>query len=359
VLLCSLGLGCGDADLGELPPVEGAGGSGVGSTSTGFVDTDPAVCGDEEHPVSQQNPTVYFVLDRSGSMDEPVGGGQTRWTRVRGAVFDMVDALGALVRVGAAVYPNKTADEQSPCLAGDEVYAPKLNPGSAFTNTLGAIKPFGGTPTSSTLEAVRARLADIPSPKAVILATDGAPNCNPNTSCGIEQCLPNVVGGCPIAPASCCAPPEGLPENCIDGAASLDAVAGLASDGVPVYVVGIPGTTQFATLLNQWALAGGTPQSTGDTLYFKVDALDELAGVFKSIAGSLVSCRFDLGAPPEGPGLTNLYFDGAVVFQDAENGWIWVDGDTIEVVGDACAELKNGGVSKVQIVSGCPTQTPE
>ena len=78
VLAWSLGMGCGNADLGELPPVDGAGGGGTGSSSTGFVDTDPAVCGDEEHPVSQQNPTVYFVLDRSGSMDEPVGGGQTR-----------------------------------------------------------------------------------------------------------------------------------------------------------------------------------------------------------------------------------------------------------------------------------------
>jgi hypothetical protein len=338
---------------------EGTGGSDADSanatTTTGFSSDGADICGNEYHDALSKYPLIYFVLDRSGSMSD-LEDGVTRYEKVRLATLELVDSLGALVRVGLTLYPSPNAGLGSECLAGEEVYSPKVNPGSQFENALD-VEPIGGTPTAATLQAVRPHLSNQPAPKVVILATDGAPNCNSALTCGADSCIVNIAGQCPIA--NCCEPPEGVVENCLDYAATLDAIDALVAEGTNVYVVGIPGSELFGTALNGMALHGNVPLTNADQYYYKVDDLDGLAEVFKGIARELVSCTFDLTDPPEEQGLTNVYFDGNVVYLDPENGWTWVDGDTVELVGAACESLKDGQVEQVQIVSGCPTETPK
>ena len=337
------GTGGGDAD------------ATVATTTTGFSSDGANICGNEYHDALSKYPLIYFVLDRSGSMSD-LEGGATRYEKVRLATLELVDSLGALVRVGLTLYPSVDAGVGSECLAGEEVYSPKVNPGSSFEKALD-VSPHGGTPTAATLQGVRPHLQGQPDPKVVILATDGGPNCNSAISCGPESCIVNIAGQCPIA--NCCAPPEGVVENCLDYSATLEAIDGLVAEGTKVYVVGIPGSELFGMVLNAMALHGGAPLTNAPQYYYKVDDLDGLADVFKGIARELVTCSFDLTDPPTEQGLTNVYFDGEVVFLDPENGWTWVDGDTIELVGAACESLKDGQVKQVQIVSGCPTETPK
>lgn len=346
----------------HLPQGTGGEGSGAGgSSSNGFVSDGAAICGNDVHQPVTHPPLIFFVLDRSGSMSEAATpGGDSRWSYVVDAAVSMVDQLGSLVRTGAAVFPHPLAEEGQECLGGGLVFDPKVGAGpTSFRNAID-IDPFGGTPTAATLEAILSTVLAEDGPRAVILATDGAPNCNPDASCDADECMVNVLGQCPADIENCCDPAVGgIRENCIDRVASVLAVQALANAGVDVYVVGIPGTEQFAAILNQLAVVGGAPREGEDEYYYRVDDVDTLSDVFREIGAALVSCSFDLSDPPDAPGKTNVYFDAQVVLQDAENGWVWVDEDTIQLVGAACDELKTGSVAEVQIVSGCPTETPK
>jgi hypothetical protein len=338
----------------------GSGGSGASSvsTSTGFEEPESPICGDEVHQAVSDAPLLYFVLDASGSMSVQAGGGKSRFLRVREGARDVTDRLGSLVRVGAAVYPLE-ASEAEPCASGDEVLGPRAGGSTAATKLFDAteVDTFGGTPTAAALASVRARLGAVPGQRVVLLATDGGPNCNFDSACTPEQCIPNIEGSCPADVENCCVDP-GTPGNCLDRAATLKAVSDLAADGITVYVIGIPGSELYGTLLDQMAIIGGGAQQDAPTRYYRIDDLGSLGDIFAEIGAALVSCTFDLADPPEGLGLTNVYFDESVVLQDDANGWIWVDGDTIELVGAACEELRSGTVSSVQIVSGCPTEVP-
>jgi hypothetical protein len=334
------------------------GGSSSSSTSTGFDEPESPICGDEVHQAVGNAPLLYFVLDASGSMSAQAGGGKSRFLRVREGARDVTSRLGSLVRVGAAVYPLE-ASESEPCGSSDEVLEPRPGGNTAATKLFAAtdVATFGGTPTAAALASVRARLGSVAGQRVVLLATDGGPNCNFDTSCTADQCIPNIEGSCPSDVENCCVDP-GTPGNCLDRAATLKAVSELAADGITVYVIGIPGSELYGTLLDQMAIVGGGAQQDAATRYYRIDDLGSLGDIFAEIGAALVSCTFDLADPPEGLGLTNVYFDEVVVLQDAANGWVWVDGDTIELVGAACEQLRSGSVSRVQIVSGCPTEVP-
>jgi hypothetical protein len=334
----------------------GASSATVGATTGGFVSDGAHLCGNELHDALTEHPLIYLVIDRSGSMlalDE----GETRYEKVRLATLELVDSLGALVRVGLTVFPAPEADQGNECLPGKEVFAPEVNPGAGFEDAIDQ-DPFGGTPIAATLQALRPKLMAEAQPRVILLATDGGPNCNAGASCGPSECIINIEGECPPN-ENCCEPPEGLVENCLDRQPTVDAIIALENEGTPVYVIGIPGSELFSVVLDQMALYGGVPLENQPQYYYRVDDLDQLGQTFKDIARELVSCTFDLADPPATQGLTNVYLDDQVVPLDPENGWVWVDEDTVELVGAACEALKDGQIESVQIVSGCPTETPQ
>ncbi|MEO7328786.1 MAG: hypothetical protein ABI193_09430, partial [Minicystis sp.] len=123
--------------------------------------------------------------------------------------------------------------------------------------------------------------------------------------------------------------------------------------------------------------------------YYKVDDFDDLGAVLGSIAGAAIPCEFtiqpsraddylggrnydfdplkpfDAGSDGGIADLTNVYFDQEVIPSDPVDGWSWKvlpsDGAlaVIALHGAACAELRTGQISQVQIVSGCPTNVPK
>jgi hypothetical protein len=297
-------------------------------------------------------------------MGDLAQGGFTKYELVEQGAVQMIENLGPLINVGAAIFPDG-ASAVDPCHAGAEVFpispgdpiSPATGPTTAGFIVATSVTPYGGTPTAATLTALEPELVKVPGRTVVILATDGGPNCDAAISCAADQCIANVEGTCSPAGENCCAMggTEG-PLDCIDETASVAAIGALFSAGIPVFVIGVPGSELYASVLDAMAVAGGVPQP-GDPAYFDVTDLYGLSQLFETIASSYVSCDFTLADPPSSEGDTNVYFDGTVVPEGPVNGWIWVSPSEIELVGDACNELKGGMVMEVQIVSGCPTQT--
>jgi hypothetical protein len=326
------------------------------------------LCGNQLHEIISDTPALYFVFDRSGSMAAQTPQG-TAYDVVRDAAVDLVRRLGALVSVGAAVFPDAETDIEA-CNPGKQVMevtkGTPSNPDTGIdgytTKTFAQLTkgdPFGGTSTSATLHGLVDNLAAIESQALVLLLTDGAPNCNPDASCDAAQCMTNIDGLCPEDAGNCCAP-NGIdgPAQCVDEPATVAAIEEIGALGIPVYVIGIPGTELFADVLDAMAIAGGAPQP-GPPFYYRVDDLTALGDVFGSIASLAISCEFELDAQPPEEGMTNVYLDKDVLPYDPDNGWSWGSPTTVVLHGEACALLKGGQVMQVQIVSGCPTEAPK
>lgn len=335
----------------------------------------PPTCGGESIPALTNPPILYFVLDRSGSMGEAIEGTSlTKYAAAQTAVGEVLESIGHRVRYGAVVYPA-TAEDSS-CQAGRQVFPPTLGdaPSSvpagargpvlrAFLNRIGAFQPGGATPTAATLESVLPSIAGAADRIAVVLVTDGAPNCNGDLGCPSSTCIPDIEGanflGWPCGTAqSCCDPAvlgPGAGGNCIDGEATLAAVQRLAEAGIDTYVVGMPGSEAYANLLDRLAEAGGRARPTLPAYYAVSDAAALGDALLEIGTGLAIQCEIELESTPPDPELVNLYFDGEVVALDPENGWDFGSPSALSVRGEACEMLRSGSIREVQIVYGCRT----
>lgn len=362
----------------ERPPVSdgtyisssgGGGGGGGGPFRDAGIPKLPG-CGAQDNggycdcvdtPLFADPPNIYFVLDRSGSMAE-----NNKWDQVRQVVAQILRGLGPRANFGATVFPGF---EQSSCALPKEILpiSPGDRPGDGDGPTTRALlratsgTPYGGTPTAQALRSVLPILRNAAGKTFVILATDGGPNCNSAASCGFDQCMPNIenTDGCSsLGPRNCCEPPQGFREACLDAPATSSAVAALKAAGIPVYVVGLPGTSQYGALLDDLAISGGTALAASPK-YYKVDLQSTaLLTALKKIAAKIVAtCEFKLKEAPADPSKVNVYLDEVVLPADPVNGWK-IEAGTVTLLGSSCSKVLNGDVLDVRIIAGCPTVEP-
>jgi hypothetical protein len=143
-LLAAFVIGCGSSSDGTRPTVRGANpgtnnaatntGSGGSSTDTFGNSAVPmggagnpasmmppvtmmpasTTCAQGDANTSPVTPTVWLVLDGSGSMNEDFGGnGQSRWEALRAALMDpggVVETLQHSVRFGMVLYSGNQDD---------------------------------------------------------------------------------------------------------------------------------------------------------------------------------------------------------------------------------------------------------
>jgi len=269
------------------------------------------------------------------------------------------------------VFPSSLPSSNDGCGPGIEVFPPRRGDAPAghagptaatFATALARISAAGGTPTAATLQALAPRLRSLPGTTYVILATDGAPNCDPTASCGADQCQPNIESspGCEPSGPSCCDPSFSTAYNgglsCLDTEPTRDAVASLSSAGILVYVVGVPGSAPYAALLDSLATAGGT-QRASEPLYYAVNSTDQadFAATLSKVAATITaSCTLQLDQVPPDPTDVNVFLDEQVLAQAGADGWT-LDGRTVTILGASCQRILDGDVLDVRVVAGCPT----
>ncbi len=391
----------------ERPPIyrPAAGGSDAGDepTPAGGASSDPNPC--EEIPEANEEdacdsatvnllvnkPTIYFVVDTSGSMsDRVVSGSETKIRAARSALLSVVEEVGHRIKYGVASFPGPALDLDEleelelaiGCEPGEEVFEiqegdekqcanlPAKGPVyEEFAEVVGKMRAEGGTPLAPTLDLIAPSLLRNEGSTTLVLLTDGSPNCGSDVECGPELCPYTDVGvqlhfdgdyrEC-TEEFNCCSDEHATEEfpypsaSCVDGPGSVEQVEALRAAGIDTYVIGLLGDFDFDDIMNQLAKAGGRPRST-DRAYYDVESLAELTDVVRAIGTKVAQdCTIELKDRPAVANSLNVYFDGVVLPFDPKQGWTIKDG-TVTLHGDACDTLKSGKVAQVKLISGCET----
>jgi hypothetical protein len=260
-----------------------------------------------------------LVLDRSGSMNDSIGGGSatTKWSDLKSAIQQVVTSYDANTRLGVSLFSS-----DGNCGAGNITLAAPSN-GTTVMGLVNAQGPGGNTPTAATLAKVaqQGMLDDPTRDNVVVLATDGLPNCGDTD---VEGKITTLYTQTP---------------------------------SVKTYVIGVgDATASNPTLLDSWADAGHTARTGAPTKYYQANSPQDLKDAFDTIVASVVSCKFQLGQAPPDANQLYVWEDGKQVPADPANGYRYdPNGPSVTLNGAACDAIKQKPSTKVQVIYGCPT----
>jgi len=320
-------------DLGGSGGVTGVG----GGTQCGAVPYSP-------QPIA---PDILILLDASGSMNNDTAdntcsngcGATSKWAQVTPAINAVVAETQDSIQWGLKFF----ADTDATCGVGSNVavLVGAGNAGAIQNALLGRTSANGGvtngsrTPTRLAENAGEAYLSGLtdPSPKFLLLVTDGLPNCIPGSSDSAAD----------------------------DSAGTVAAVTAAAAAGIPTMVIGVStGASAADATLSNVAIAGGYPRA-GSPSYYPASSAAELTAALRALVDLTPSCLFTL--PPAPGSYTSVDNIGVVVGgtqipRDTSHaiGWDYTSAahNAIEIFGQICDDIKAGAVTSVQIVFHCP-----
>lgn len=297
-------------------------------------------------------PQLMFVLDRSGSMNfvltsnRPADPGeQTRWRALQESFSAALTPFSSQIAMGARFFPVVAPlDDDLACVQDPPSSAiiPAIGNAATILDVFNTTTPRGGTPTAGALEQA---LTEVSSSRAVsraiVVATDGAPNCNPNldqTTCVCTE---------PTDPTTCQSDPDST--RCLDDTHTIQTILTIHDDHkIPVFVIGIGALGSFGTTLDDMAQAGGTARS-GSPRYFPGDTPAALTDAFTTIRDSVAKCSYITPSSPTDPNAITVEIDGKVVFRDPTrtDGWDWIDQayGHLQLFGSACTLATSTNVS--------------
>lgn len=309
----SAGVGI-DPSLGEGPRLDM--GVGTAATMVTVAEGGSDGCTQVQVSVDPVIPTIVLLVDQSSSMTEDFSG-QQRWNALYDTLMGAngtVMALQSNVRFGLALYSSEDGNDGPTCPMLTEV-PPALDNYDAIDAVYGPASPIDETPTGESHALVAAELLAFnePGPKAIVVATDGEP----------DTCAePN--------------PQNGQPEV-------ITSVQNAFGDGIETFVISV-GTEVGQQHLQQVANAGvGKPVDDPSPAPFYV-ALDagDLVDAFHEIIGGFISCELSID------GIVDLAqeCEGTVLLDGVELScpvdWHLLDESTLELLGDACTQWKDG-----------------
>lgn len=290
-------------------------------------------------------PEVMLVLDRSQSMSASFGDG-SRWSTVVSALEVALPSVDEEMALGLTLFPATGVECAAPA-------SPELLPAtrqvSALLSELRVSTLVGGTPTADALDVAAAGLIGS-GPRAMVLATDGLPNCNSSLSTARCSC---PSGSCNSA------------VRCIDDARTLDRLSEWSNAGIPTWVIGIGGDVTGSALLDAMAVAGGRPAASSPK-YLSALSVTELRDAFIAIRDELSACSFTSPSVPDAGGSIVVMLDGEAVPRDASgaDGWTWSSETRGELSlrGSWCAKAIASGSGVLRVSVTCAAvdggQTP-
>lgn len=308
-------------DAGEETPVADAG--------------PPLTCTPGEAPVVKATPKAMFVLDRSTSMQTTFGVQRlSRWRALTAGLATVLPAVDEAMDLGALIFP--TVGASSSCAVAT---APTLRLGPRQAQPLLTLMrgttPGGNTPTADAIRSAGTSLLATPAAstaRALVLATDGAPNCNSALS---TPCR------CADGSSSC-----QQATRCLDDVRTVEEVRRLALRGLPTYVIGIQDTSASAlAVLSELARAGGRAQD-GGVGYYAVSSEAELSRALREVSAQVAACVYLTPSVPDARGELVLTLGARRLAFDEAQGWSWADRDhgELHLNGGACAlALANPG----------------
>jgi hypothetical protein len=305
--------------------------------------TEDKNCGLKKYDLERRPGDLLLILDRSGSMLDPVmRGGTPKWDETVSALDAVIMKTQASVSWGLKVFPIDDACGVSP---GIEVPVALNNYMPVMASVmLNPSRQGARTPTREAIEKGLAAMQASPSTNAkyLVIATDGEPNCAAPTAAPVDG---GMGGG------------GRNRNNGSDAMGTIAAVTAAAKAGIPSFVVGVAtaGSEADATL-NSMATEGGRPRNNPTTKYYPVASRDEFIMTLDSIATQVGSCTFPLSPPPPAPQNVAVNVDGTRVAQDPTQmgGWNYGPGNnSIVFYGATCEALKSGASKDVQIIFGC------
>ena len=349
----------------------------------------PMGCQQAEREFVPNIPTVYLLVDRSGTMFDSIGNNVSAWTALRGGVLDVMRELEGSVRFGFAAFSGANTGPQT-CDLQVPAVPPKLNNYSdiaALYEPLGQPTNSKDTPTLLALEEVASQLrADTTTigDKYILFVTDGEPDycddgnqlCPPDSVVGLLQRLSSGVDatGAPVTPIRTMVFGVSSPTATIR-ADVLQAFAN-AGSGLPVMAIAqnanqVPNPNDLYDQCNGvlgWRedfASTGKPlmrgQSVGDYVFdatlagsapvYRPDPTDQAAlteEIRVALAG-VKSCTFDLGedgvqvdlSRQDLGQLARVLINDQPVIYDAANGWSMMSETTVALTGAACEAWRN------------------
>ena len=332
---------CLDDGLGQqfCPELDTEAMSGTGTsspTTTGEEEGDTEGCPALDVILIPQTPTLVLLVDQSGSMEEALGNGGTRWEVITDVLINpdtgIVPAYADEIRLGLTLYTSEngtTMGGECPMLIEVE---PALDNAGPITTEMSNAAPVEDTPTGESIDAVVAALQafDEPGRKYIVLATDGLPD-------------------------TCTMPDPETPEEQDDAnAVSIAATEAAHAAGIDTFVISV-GDQVGADHLQDLANAGqGIQPGDPDATYYEALEQDQLTDAFDTILASVRSCELTLDTPltPEDAANCVVEVNGEMIDLDDPNGWQLNSATEVELVGTACETLQ-AGVSSVQMECSC------
>ncbi|WP_437282920.1 vWA domain-containing protein [Sorangium sp. So ce375] len=357
--------GSGGADPGGTggEPSFGSGVSGPGPGVGSGGGEGGGDCGGQAVEAQPRKVHLVIVLDRSESMTKSWEASD-RWTMMKGALGTALDAIQDRMSVGLQLFPT---DSHCGMDQGEDLsvaVAPGATSVPAIKSHLDATEPDGATPTADALARALRYLtvgagSALEGDKVVLLATDGGPNCNQDeaVTCEAATCTTNMDGDCPSGVPNCCA--GGASDACLDDARTVQQVKDLRAAGIKTFVVGIPGATAYADVLDQLAVEGDTATAAVSPRYFEVVDGASLGETLTGITRDLVrTCELSLETEPPDRAKVNVFIDDEVLPKPGDDGWDYDDSTTpptIVIKGATCEHVKSVGAESVRVEFGCPT----
>ncbi len=269
--------------------------------------------------LAHATPSIYFVVDRSGSMAFDLFGnpgtagmplmGPSRWQILTDVMGQVLPQHQAQLAMGIIFFPSDAQCGSTTVAA----VTPRLGNAAALRQQFTNRRPAGGTPIAAAMLGVRGPAVQAGA-KSLVLITDGEPNCNAMLDPNVCTCTQATMGNPPMCQA---------PDACLDDTRTVSTLAGLHTDGgVVTHVVGFATTDRAAVTLDAMAVAGGAPNS-GQHKFHSAETQAELASVLQGISERESNCTWTALTALKAEDVLEVRLDGELIPFGA--GWAWLD----------------------------------